>query len=101
VLILALGSAGTPAQTSLERAVVRQDAALDAIVAADARLEVLKADYFGLLARPVWVREGQAGYLLFSDVAANAIYKWTSDGKAVAVRRFGCGGGHGLWLRPR
>ena len=62
------------------RAVVAEDPALNAIVASDAKLEVLKGDYFGLLARPVWVRDGQRGYLLVSDVPANAIYKWSPDG---------------------
>jgi gluconolactonase len=80
VLILTLASAGALAQASKEHVVVANDPSLNAIVAPDARLEVLKGDYFGLLARPVWVRDGQAGYLLFSDVAANAIYKWTPDG---------------------
>ena len=85
VLMVALASGIALAQTSREQAsrervVVANDPSLNAIVAPDARLDVLKGDYFGLLARPVWVRDGQQGYLLFSDVAANAIYKWTPDG---------------------
>ncbi|MDP9083656.1 MAG: SMP-30/gluconolactonase/LRE family protein [Pseudomonadota bacterium] len=61
--------------------IVRLDPALDAIVAPDAKLEILKADAFGIAEGPVWVREGKSGYLLFSDIAANVIYKWTPDGQ--------------------
>ena len=68
------------AQAQPEPAVVRVDSSLDAIVSPDARVEVLKSDYFGMSEGPVWVREGAGGYLLFSDIAANAIYKWSSDG---------------------
>jgi gluconolactonase len=58
--------------------VVRLDPALDQIVSADAKVEKL-ADDFGFVEGPVWVRSG--GYLLFSDIPANAINKWTPDGK--------------------
>jgi gluconolactonase len=61
-------------------AVVRLDPALDQIVSADARFEMLKADYFGLTEGPVWIQQGRTGYLLFSDIGANVIYKWTPDG---------------------
>jgi gluconolactonase len=64
------------AQTPGGSAVVRLDPALDEIIAPDAKAELLKGDYFGFLEGPVWVQEGAAGYLLFSDTAANAIYKW-------------------------
>jgi gluconolactonase len=61
-------------------AVIRIDPALDQIVAADARLEMLKTDYFGLTEGPVWIQQDRTGYLLFSDIGANVIYKWTLDG---------------------
>ena len=51
----------------------RLDPALDAVIAPDARLELL-GDRFALTEGPVWVRDGN--YLLFSDNAANVIYKW-------------------------
>jgi len=60
--------------------VERLDPALDAIVPPDAKLEMLKADYFGNVEGPVWVQDGQSGYLLFTDISANHIYKWTPDG---------------------
>ena len=80
VSALTLASVAALAQSIATRVVVPNDPALNAVVAPDAKLEVLKGDYFGLLARPVWVRDGQRGYLLFSDVPANAIYKWSPDG---------------------
>jgi gluconolactonase len=51
------------------------DRALDEIVAPDATLETL-GDHFALTEGPLWLDEGQDGYLLFSDCAANVIYKW-------------------------
>ena len=59
--------------------VVRLDPLLATIVPAGAKLEKV-AGGFGFLEGPVWVRSDQ-GYLLFSDIPANAINKWTPDGK--------------------
>jgi gluconolactonase len=61
----------------------RLDPALDAIVSPDARLEEL-ATGFALTEGPVWVGEGDQGYLLFSDNAGNVIYKW-ERGKALSA----------------
>ena len=63
-------------------AIVKADPALDAIVSPDARLETV-GDRFGLTEGPVWVRDG-AGYLLFSDLIGNVIYKWTPGGELTA-----------------
>jgi hypothetical protein len=62
------------------RSVVRLDPALDQVVSADARLEMLRTDYFGISEGPLWIQQGRAGYLLFSDIGANVVYKWTPDG---------------------
>jgi len=54
------------------------DPSLDEIVSPNATLEVL-GDRFALTEGPVWVQEGPGdddGYLLFSENAGNAIYKW-------------------------
>src|ERR1041385_7034762 len=67
--------------------VVKLDPKLDGIVPADAKVEKL-AGNLGFAEGPVWVR--QAGYLLFSDIPANVISKWTPDGKtSVAVKPSG------------
>jgi gluconolactonase len=54
----------------------RLDAALDAIVPRDARIDKV-ADGFQFIEGPVWHPDG---YLLFSDPNANVIYRWTPDG---------------------
>lgn len=82
-LVAALAVALTNAQTRAaepEHAVVRIDPALDQILAAGARLEMLRTDYFGLTEGPVWIQQGRTGYLLFSDIGANVVYKWMPDG---------------------
>src|ERR1700720_4707293 len=63
--------------------IVRLDPALDAIVSMDAKLEIL-GEHFGLTEGPVWIQEPAGGYLLFSDCAANVIYKWMA-GKSLSV----------------
>jgi len=77
--LLALTMAGLRAQQPTV-GVVRLDPALDEIVARAAKPTLIKGEYFGFLEGPVWVPEPSGGYLLFSDVAANNIYKWTPDG---------------------
>ena len=68
-------SNGLSAQTvsSSLVAIVRLDPRFDQIVPADAKLEKI-ADGFTWTEGPVWNRSG--GYLLFSEVPANAIHKW-------------------------
>jgi gluconolactonase len=75
-------TSANPAETS-GFAIVRLDSALDAIVSADATLDTV-GDRFGLTEGPVWVQEEPNGYLLFSDLIANVIYKWTPGGQLSA-----------------
>ena len=58
--------------------IVRSDPALDELIAPDAKLELI-AEHIGLSEGPLWIREGQSGFLVFSDVAANVIYKRTVE----------------------
>jgi len=53
---------------------VREDPRFDALIAPDARIEVL-AQGFEWSEGPVWIKDG--GYLLFSDIPRNSIMKWT------------------------
>jgi gluconolactonase len=71
-VIRAQTSGGTPFR------IEKLDPALDEIIAPDAKLETL-GDRFALTEGPVWVQEGRDGYLLFSDNAANVIYKWSPN----------------------
>src|SRR5207247_5947441 len=67
----------------VETKVIRNDAALDAIVSPGAKIEKL-AGGFMFTEGPVWVRDG--GYLLFSDPNDNRIYRWTPDGELSVFR---------------
>jgi gluconolactonase len=78
---LAAAITATVAAQSPTNGIVRLDAALDAVVPASAKAELLKGDYFGAIEGPVWVDDSGGGYLLFSDMAANVIYKWTPAGQ--------------------
>jgi gluconolactonase len=89
VFVAAIAAAVPAAQTpgGPPFRIERLDPALDDILAPETALETL-GDRFALTEGPVWVpdaREGpDGGYLLFSDNAANVIYKWARN-KPLAV----------------
>jgi gluconolactonase len=60
--------------------VIRLDPSLDALISRGAKIEKL-ADGFGFTEGPVWVHSDGLPYLIFSDIPANVINKWTADGK--------------------
>lgn len=70
-------SAPYPTFGSIER----MDPALDKLLPAAARLEKL-AEGFDWIESPLWVKAG--GYLLFSEIPLNSIYKW-QEGQGVSV----------------
>jgi gluconolactonase len=59
----------------------RLDPALDELIAPDAHLEKL-ADGFTWTEGPIWVADG--GYLLFSDIPRNSIFRW-KEGQGVSL----------------
>ncbi len=63
--------------------VVRLDPAFDNIAAPDGEVEKL-ASGFTFVEGPVWAHEG---YLLFSDLRANRIMRWSPQAGATWVRR--------------
>ena len=89
-LVLAVGCGATPPPEEEPAAalppadpgagsILRVDPAFDALVPLDATIEKL-ADGFQFTEGPVWVRQGEgAPHLLFSDIPANAIMKWSTD----------------------
>jgi gluconolactonase len=83
VALLAAAAATATAQSS-HISVVRLDPALDALVSPDATLELVRGD-FGFTEGTTWLSEGSSGYLLFSDIPANVIYKMSPDGKDLSV----------------
>lgn len=58
--------------------IARLDPALDNLIDKNAKIEVI-GDGFLWSEGPVWIKNG--GYLLFSDVPANTIYKWKEGEK--------------------
>jgi gluconolactonase len=66
------------------------DPRFDQLVPKDAKLERI-ADGFTWVEGPVWHKQG--GYLLFSDIPANAVYKWKSgEGTSVYLKSSGYSG---------
>ena len=71
------GLESMPVTDSGAGTIVRVAPAFDALVPRDAQIEKL-ADGYMFTEGPVWVRRGEPGpYLLFSDIPANAIRKWS------------------------
>src|SRR3954470_3911819 len=60
-----------------EARIDRWDPALDAIVPKDWKIEKL-AEGFGWAEGPLWIKSG--GYLMFTDVPGNKMYKWSEKG---------------------
>jgi gluconolactonase len=70
-----------------EPVVLRLDPRFDQLVPANAVLEKIVDDH-GWAEGPVWVRDG--GYLLFSDVVRNTIFRWKQgEGETVVLRPSG------------
>jgi gluconolactonase len=74
--LVSLACAAAPAApTKVEGATIdRWDPAMDAIVPQDWKVEKL-AEGFGWAEGPIWVKNG--GYLLFTDVPGNKMWKWS------------------------
>jgi gluconolactonase len=83
LLIVLLGSLA-PAAEPLGT-IVRLDPRLDAIVPKDAVVERL-AEGYDWAEGPVWFADG-GGYLLFSDVPKNTVYRWDRAGAAPIVAK--------------
>ena len=67
--------------TKIDAATIdRWDPALDAIVPKDWKVEKI-AEGFGWAEGPLWIKSG--GYLLFTDVPGNKMWKWSEKGGLV------------------
>jgi gluconolactonase len=64
-------------ETIADAKIDRWDPAMDAIVPKDWKIEKL-AEGFGWAEGPIWVKDG--GYLLFTDVPGNKMWKWSAKG---------------------
>jgi gluconolactonase len=86
--LVTLGMAAAHAEEG-KSVIVKKDAALDALISPNAKLERL-ATGFGFTEGALWVSKGKNSHLLFSDMPGNVIYKWTPDGR-VSVHMEKCG----------
>ncbi|MGI0029846.1 MAG: SMP-30/gluconolactonase/LRE family protein [Nitrososphaera sp.] len=77
----ALAAQHKHASSTSDRRIVRLDPRFDMLVPRDAVLEKI-ADGFAWVEGPVWNRKG--GFLLFSDVPNNSIFKWKA-GEGVSL----------------
>ena len=86
-LVLLSGAAMLPLMGQQPGAgtIARLVPAFDKLLPPGAAIEKLAGD-FQFTEGPVWVREG-GGHLLFSDIPANTIFKWTPDGKVSVFRK--------------
>ena len=73
--------------TAVGSRIERLDPALDALIDRNARVEKL-ADGFAWTEGPVWRRD--KGYLLFSDIPHNTVWKWNqAEGLSIYMRPAG------------
>jgi gluconolactonase len=85
ILLMAGGLLLLPAQTAKQGVgyVWRGDPVIDQIVPKEAVIEKVGGNFL-FTEGPLWFQEG---YLLFSDVPANVIRKWTPVGKVVDFKK--------------
>jgi gluconolactonase len=89
--------AGTVAIAQPANDVLRLDPALDALVSPDAKVELVKGG-FGFTEGPVWMQKGKSGYLLFTDIPGNVIYKLTPQDRQASVFLYNAGyNGPDIW----
>jgi gluconolactonase len=75
------------AETKTIGKIERKDPALDALLSADAKIEII-GEGFAWCEGPVWIRNG--GFLLFSDIPHNAIVRWDAkDGCRTFIKPAG------------
>ena len=80
-------AAQTPITTAVGSKIERLDPALDALLDRNARVEKL-ADGFAWTEGPVWRHD--KGYLLFSDIPHNTVWKWNqAEGLSIYMRPAG------------
>lgn len=66
------------AQAPTPGAIVKLDPSLDLILSPDAKLELLQGEgSFEGGEGPLWIQQGDTGYLLFSDTSGNRVFQWT------------------------
>jgi len=96
VLVLSIVTANAPADDKLpvERffTIERHAPGLEELINPGAQLELL-GDRYGLTEGPLWVDSTDGGYLLFTDLISNVIFKWApKEGTSVFLEKAGYSG---------
>ncbi len=85
--VMTMGAALAAPEVLKAGRVVASDERFHALVPADARIEKI-AEGFNWSEGPVWVRDG--GYLLFTDVPENTLYRWSErEGLSILLKPSG------------
>ena len=88
--VIAFLQVGVAWSETITATITSLDPRFDQLVPKDAKLEKV-ADGFTWVEGPVWHKQG--GYLLFSDIPANAVYKWKSgEGVSLFLKHSGYSG---------
>jgi gluconolactonase len=80
VTLLSQPCAAQDNRKAIEKSVVRLDSAFDTLISPDAEVQKIKGG-FGFTEGITCVQKGNSGYVLFSDMWTNQIYKLTPDGQ--------------------
>ncbi|MGC8744428.1 MAG: SMP-30/gluconolactonase/LRE family protein [Verrucomicrobiia bacterium] len=85
-VVLVFSILGTVIAAEVEtRFLIKNDEVFKKLISADAKLEKL-AGGLRFTEGPVWVSAGGDGYLIFSDIPANQLKKWSKIGGLVTFR---------------
>ncbi|GKT19078.1 SMP-30/gluconolactonase/LRE family protein [Acidovorax sp. SUPP2522] len=84
-LALATAVGAFAADSRVQDASTVKDPAFTALVSPNAPI-IKVAGGFGFTEGVTWVQKGKQGYLLFSDIPANVIHRYTPDGKVTVFR---------------
>lgn len=82
VLVVVFGSQFGFTQ-EMHSKILRFDPRFDKLIPADAKIEVI-ASGFAWSEGPVWRKDDSGGYLLFSDIPRNSVFKW-KEGKGISL----------------
>lgn len=90
IVCLVLLDGGAAQAETVTATIIRLDPRFDKLVPQDAKLEQIAAG-FTWAEGPVWNKQG--GYLLFSDIPANAVYQWKpGEGASLFLKNSGYSG---------
>ena len=82
IFLFAFATVALAAPAQENSPILRLDPSVNEIVPPDAKIEKV-AENLLFVEGPAWLRKG--GYLIFSDIPANVIYKWEPKDRKISV----------------